>query len=752
MATTTSSSSPLPPPLRPSKLTSALPGEDISQPGMDVPDEVLRTPRIVRDAVYSYVHPEDQSKGARLLSWNKSMASYLGSPKPDHRQWSADEEALVLKLVTGATKDRQLLDALFPPTTTEAAAVKDGKEKQDGDQDTAAQQRLDPWAHCYGGHQFGFYAGQLGDGRAITVYETIAPSTGESWELQLKGAGKTPYSRFADGYAVLRSSIREYLGAEAVAALGVETSRSLSLASTDTMVIREEGPEPGAIVCRLAPSWIRFGSFEIFHYRRDHKSLRLLAEYVAKELYGLEDAFENKKKTDDSSTTTTAAAEAAAEATPTTTDENKEQSDKKEAPQKPFVYNRFARMFDQVARRTARMVSGWQAIGFCHGVINTDNMSILGLTIDYGPFAFLDRYDPTWICNHSDDQGRYMYQSQPGICLWNLTKLALTLETLIGAEDRVDDLDWLAEQLKPTPRPPQQQQDQQQTSTSETTSAPKTPTPEEQLKSRGSDIIVEILQRGFREEFLQDYRRRMNTKMGLCVDSNDEDVRDSDLNDIVVPALAWMDEFEVDYHGFFRQLAQYNTTSTSSSSSSTDASPSNQYNPDQVRQWVQRVLEPHVWSVRGDDAVAQVDVWLTKYHERLVTSDKEAVRKDVERRRRMNKVNPAFVLRNWVAQEVIDRMTRVVAKDRSDRRQDGGMVATGSALAQVEADRDLMDRVLDMCQNPFGETVEEEEEIEGSADGQTCKVVKNNAGLEKYGEFIGPVPEWGQGIQCSCSS
>ncbi|KAG0225040.1 hypothetical protein BGW42_004698 [Actinomortierella wolfii] len=732
----------LPPPLVPPKLPSSLPAEDITLPEQEMPDSVLRTPRIVRDAVFSYVHPEDQSSNARLLSWNTAMAALLGSPEPDRRRWSAEEEAMVLKLLTGATKDQHLIDTLFPTLAATASEGAENNDKKGG---------LHPWAHCYGGHQFGFYAGQLGDGRAITLYEAVAPSTGVSWELQLKGAGKTPYSRFADGYAVLRSSIREYLGAEAVAALGVESSRSLSLASTDTLVMREEGPEPGAIVCRLAPSWIRFGSFEIFHYRRDYKNLRRLAEYVAKELYGLEDTFDTTNTTTsapDSEPTPTSSApavtttEATSGADQLNGNDAKNEDDKSKQdqpntptqqpsnPSRPFIYNRFARMFEEVARRTARMVSGWQAIGFCHGVINTDNMSILGLTIDYGPYAFLDRYDPTWICNHSDDQGRYMYQSQPGICLWNLTKLALTLEALIGAEDRVDDEAWFT----------QQQQDKQA---------------EETLKARGSDIIVEVLQRGFREEFLTDYRRRMNAKMGLH-----DEVRDSDLEDIVVPALAWMDEFEVDYHNFFRQLARYRTTTTAAAANGTEqgkagAVPSREANIDHVRQWVERVVEPIVWKVRGDEAVAATESWLSKYHERIVTATDDAVRVDKERRHRMNSVNPAFVLRNWVAQKVIERVTAVVEKDRQDRlgKDDTAAASSSTDAAAIEADRDLLDRVLEMCQNPFGEQVEEEEEEEESVvNGQACKVVKNNTGLEKYGEFVGPVPEWGQGIQCSCSS
>jgi len=698
---------PLPRPRYPARFTSALPADELSSLGhedgsdaVSVPDSVLSTPRMVRNAVYSFVNPEDQSKNAFLLSWNKDLAREIGvdHSKLDRSQWTKEEYENVVKVLSGG-----------------------GRKLARAAQEDAADQgpRLaQPWAHCYGGHQFGYYAGQLGDGRAISLYETVNPETGKSWELQLKGAGKTPYSRFADGYAVLRSSIREYLCAEAVVALGVASSRSLAILSTETMVVREEGGEPGSIVCRVAPSWIRFGSFEIFFYRKDRINLRRLAEYVCSDVFNLpKDSpeemakFAEQLKAMDLDTlgNQDVTATAATPVTPTTpataaTEGAAEGATVADAQHhRPLYRNRFAKMFEQVARRTALMVSGWQAIGFCHGVMNTDNMSILGLTIDYGPYAFLDKYDPTWICNHSDSEGRYAFQQQPGICLWNLGRLALTLENLIGAQERVDDLDWMREQESD-------------------------PEKEKHLKEAASDIVIEVLNTSFRNVFLKDYRERMNAKMGL---GGPELVRDNDLTEIVVPALAWMDDYEVDFHEFFRALADYKVQRADSA----------EQNEGQVKGMVQRLLSPVIWQARGEVAVKESMDWLAAYHSRVAQS--ESLKNDRERRARMNAINPAFVLRNWVAQKVIERVTESVMKTREGAKEE-------------DPDKDLLDKVLWMCQHPFGEVDDlskPEPESEVGDDGtEACEVKRNDAGLEAYGEFVGPVPEWGQGIQCSCSS
>ncbi|HEY2774719.1 MAG TPA: YdiU family protein [Candidatus Binatia bacterium] len=258
---------------------------------------------------------------------------------------------------------------------------------------------MTPYAACYGGHQFGSWAGQLGDGRAIGLGEYVN-SRGERWELQLKGAGPTPYSRTADGRAVLRSSIREFLCSEAMHHLGVPTTRALSLVATGEEVVRDvlyDGhprPEPGAIVCRVAPSFLRFGNFEILAAREDTPLLERLVEFTISRDFPWIDEVD------------------------------------------PAA--RRVRWFREICERTAVMIAHWMRVGFVHGVMNTDNMSILGLTIDYGPYGWVDNYDPGWTPNTTDAaMHRYAYGRQPSIALWNLACLA---NALVPAFASVDEL------------------------------------------------------------------------------------------------------------------------------------------------------------------------------------------------------------------------------------------------------------------------------------------------------------------------
>lgn len=242
---------------------------------------------------------------------------------------------------------------------------------------------FEPLAMVYSGHQFGQWAGQLGDGRALLVAQ-VRNARRELWDVQLKGAGMTPYSRMGDGRAVLRSSIREYLCSEAMAGLGIPTTRALALTATREGVRREQ-VEPGAVVTRLSPSHIRFGHFEHFHHNKRPDLVALLADHIIGEhfpdLAGREDRYEA--------------------------------------------------WFRAVVSRTADLIAAWQAVGFAHGVMNTDNMSILGLTMDYGPFGFLDGFDPGFVCNHSDHGGRYAFDRQPAVAHWNLHALAIALTSLI---------------------------------------------------------------------------------------------------------------------------------------------------------------------------------------------------------------------------------------------------------------------------------------------------------------------------------
>ncbi|KAH1108873.1 hypothetical protein J1N35_012641 [Gossypium stocksii] len=269
-----------------------------------------------------------------------------------------------------------------------------------------------PYAQCYGGHQFGTWAGQLGDGRAITLGE-IMNSKLERWELQLKGAGKTPYSRFADGLAVLRSSIREFLCSEAMHFLGIPTTRALCLVTTGKFVTRDmfyDGnpkDEPGAVVCRVSQSFLRFGSFQIHASRggEDLGIVRSLADYAIRHHFP---RIENMSKNESLSFSTG--------------DNDQSVVD--------LTSNKYAAWTVEIAERTASLVARWQGVGFTHGVLNTDNMSILGLTIDYGPFGFLDAFDPSYTPNVTDLPGRrYCFANQPDIGLWNIAQFASTLMT-----------------------------------------------------------------------------------------------------------------------------------------------------------------------------------------------------------------------------------------------------------------------------------------------------------------------------------
>ena len=247
-------------------------------------------------------------------------------------------------------------------------------------------------AMLYAGHQFGHFVPQLGDGRAVLLAQ-VKNKKGEEWDLVLKCSGLTPYSRMGDGKAVLRSSIREFLVSEAMFHLGIPTSRALCLIGSKSVAARD-GLEPAAQVVRMAKSHVRFGSFEVFFYRKQNDKIKILADYVIEENF----------------------------------------PEIKDSEQK---YKLFLR---EIVVCTAKMIAKWQAFGFCHGVMNTDNMSILGITFDYGPFGFLDEFDPSHICNSSDYQGRYSFENQPRVGFWNLNAFAITLSSLIKPEEQQEIL------------------------------------------------------------------------------------------------------------------------------------------------------------------------------------------------------------------------------------------------------------------------------------------------------------------------
>jgi uncharacterized protein YdiU (UPF0061 family) len=339
-----------------------------------------------------------QTLSSLLQFDNRFVRELPGDPEQSQRRrqvlgacWSAVTPTPVARprLLAYASEVAALLDLPVSEMESEAFAQVFGGN--------ALYHGMQPYAACYGGHQFGNWAGQLGDGRAITLGEVINTRQ-ERWELQLKGAGPTPYSRTADGRAVLRSSIREFLCSEAMYHLGVPTTRALSVVTTGDTVVRDmfyDGhaqDEPGAIVCRVAPSFIRFGNFELLAARNDIALLTQLVDFtIARDFRELHETQRH---------------DTLAEAT--------------EA--------RRSAWFRAVCERSARMVVEWMRVGFVHGVMNTDNMSILGLTIDYGPYGWLEEFDPNWTPNTTDAATRrYRYGQQPAIVQWNLARLAESL-------------------------------------------------------------------------------------------------------------------------------------------------------------------------------------------------------------------------------------------------------------------------------------------------------------------------------------
>jgi len=419
---------------------------------------------------------------------------------------------------------------------------------------------MEPLAMLYSGHQFGVYVPQLGDGRAILLGE-VKNNQGERWDLHLKGAGMTPFSRDGDGRAVLRSTIREYLCSEAMHRLGIPTTRALCIVGSDDRVYREQ-IETAATLLRMAPTHVRFGTFEIFYYRQQHEHLKVLADYVIGQF------FAHLREVDD----------------------------------------KYARFFTEVVERTAKLIAQWQAVGWAHGVMNTDNMSILGITLDYGPFGFMDDYDAGFICNHSDHNGRYAFNQQPYVGLWNLSCLAQAMLPLSEKESLKAGLDTY------------------------------TPT------------------------FEREYLKLMRAKLGLQEEraGDDELIRD---------LLGLLQGSHADHTILFRELGTF-----SSAEGATN---------EKLRE---HFLNRH-----------RFDEWAVRYRDRL----RSEYSRDDDRRTRMSRMNPKYVLRNYLAQIAIEKAQQ---KDFTE-----------------------IDRLLTLLQDPYSD----------------------QAGMDGY---AAPPPNWGKHLSVSCSS
>ncbi len=417
-----------------------------------------------------------------------------------------------------------------------------------------------PWCSVYSGHQFGVWAGQLGDGRAHTI--GLLNDRGVPQEIQLKGAGKTPFSRMGDGRAVLRSSIREYLCSEAMAGLGIPTTRALAVVGS-ALPVRRETVETAAIVTRVAPSFIRFGHFEHFAHHGHPVELQRLTEDVIARFYP-------------------------------------------ECADQPIPA---LALLTAVIQRTAELIARWQAVGFCHGVMNTDNMSILGLTLDYGPFGFMDQFDFHHICNHSDTEGRYAYAQQPRIGWWNCGALGSALLPLIVDEDA------LREALA-----------------------------------------------GYEPVFQNALTAAFRSKLGLAEERDDDDV-------LISRLLKLLHQNHTDFTLFFRALSHRDGKSVDSEAKARDL-----------------VIDR-----------AAFDLWATSYRERLAWEGSF----DEVRQQAMLRVNPKFVLRNYLAEIAI----------RAAQAGNLGVIA----------------KVAGVLESPFDEHPEHE-------------------------SWAGTPPDWAQGLAVSCSS
>ncbi|KAF8896242.1 hypothetical protein BD779DRAFT_1494772 [Infundibulicybe gibba] len=448
-----------------------------------------------------------------------------------------------------------------------------------------------PWSLRYSGHQFGSWAGQLGDGRAISILVTPHPTDPDTtYELQLKGAGRTPFSRSADGLAVLRSSIREYLCSEAMEALSIPTTRSLSLISLPALPVQRERVETACVLTRMAPSFIRIGSFEALNgvanmfffgggQQESHwDALRILGEWVSQKVLKLN-------------------------------------LEKHQPWGKPLVL--------EVARRNAKMVAGWQAYGFMHGVINTDNVSILGLTIDYGPYAFMDVFDSFHICNHTDESGRYAYKFQPNMIIYALRALLNALAPLIGAEAKSGAA--MTAQWADNASPEQI----------------------EGWRSAGMELKDE-LERTMQETTSIEYGRLMRKRLGLRREISTDESR------FFKPLLNIMETHKLDFHLTFRALSTFRPALLD------PPLPGKEENG-ALEQFVSKLLALTPDSDKVDHKTASSEwlEWLGKYAERI-EGEKElwGADRDVEREAAAKGANPRFVLRQWVLEEVISKVEK----------------------------------------------------------------------------------------------
>ncbi|EME86307.1 uncharacterized protein MYCFIDRAFT_161927 [Pseudocercospora fijiensis CIRAD86] len=574
-------------------------------------------PRLVKSAAYTFVRP-DPFKKSELVGVSKAALKDL-----------AIDPASV------ETDD-------FKKTVAGEQIVTIDQDKEPDDDD------IYPWAQCYGGYQFGSWAGQLGDGRAISLFETTNPNTGKRYEIQLKGAGKTPYSRFADGKAVVRSSIREFVVSEALNALKIPTTRALSLTLGPEERVRREMTEPAAMVARFAESWIRLGTFDLPRSRGDRDMVRKLADYVAENVYTGWESLPAKVPSNEEK-------DVLEPSRGVSKDEIQGENE--------FAENRYTRLFREVARRNAKTVAAWQAYGFMNGVLNTDNTSILGLSIDFGPFAFMDNFDPNYTPNHDDHMLRYAYKAQPSIIWWNHVRLAEALGELIGAGPWCDDEEFTTKGVR------QERADE--------------------LIKRAETLIDQVGEE-YKAVFMAEYKRLMTARLGL------KQCKEGDFEELYSELLDTLEALELDFNHAFRRMSNISMVDIDSHEKAKDVA---------GRFFHNEGLSGLAGS--EEDARERLAKWLGKWRTRILEDWPSSEEARKERIAAMKAVNPNFVPRSWVLDELIERVEK-------------------------KGEREILGHIMDMALEPFND----------------------NWGWNKEEEdrFCGDIPKYQRAMQCSCSS
>lgn len=542
------------------------------QAASSLPDEKVRARRRVL-GMYTFVHPEERSDYT-FLTHSPAALEELG-------------------LLPSEVETTEFKNFVAGRSTTDEGSPA-------------------PYAAAYAGYQFGVWAGQLGDGRVINLSQLKNPDTGKRYEVQIKGAGLTPYSRFADGKAVLRSSVREFLASEAVAALGIPTTRALAITGLPgTFARREQGPEECALVARMAETWVRLGTFTFAKKTGGVEWTQNLADYVIDDVFG------------------------GVQGLLPPADDSEEQA------------NRYVRLFRTIVKCNAQMLARCQVYGFLNGVLNTDNTSVLGLSIDYGPFAFMDTFDPMYTPNHDDGSLRYSWRQVPTSMWWNLVRLAEDMGELLAATIIPGSLDKGGSPGRFN-------------TTEEVDKAQK-------LVTDLVDTIGDEYQLYFQAAFDAGFQERL----GLTT------TRDND-HALYKDMLGVLEDVGADFNQFFRALGQFPLFNITDESE-----------PDLRKRIRESKLLPNEFATtalaRHDSAAQELAGFLVQLRDRLAAEDSVD---DSARQARSDAVNPKFVLKNFILDEVIQSL------EAPANGKEGARVYETEKLKQV----------LEMCLNPFKET------------------------------------------------